>query len=94
VVLDEALDSVADGQNAILLNEVGGLALEEGLGGGGLVADHRIDHGDLLAVSGLDETGLYGDNLHVDVVATAGSLDILDFDELGHSQHSFLTHTC
>lgn len=93
MVFDEPLDSVADSQHAILLNEGGRIALEEGFGRCGLVGYHCIDHGDLLAVSGLNEAGLEGDNLDVDVVATAGSLDILDFDELGHSQHSFLTHT-
>jgi hypothetical protein len=85
VVLDESLDAVADGNNAILLDEVGSLTLEEGLGSSGLIGDNCIDHGDLLSVPGLDLARLCRHNLHIDVIATPGMLDILHFDELGHS---------
>ncbi len=94
MILDESLDTVADGHDAVLLDEGCCISFEEGLGGGGLIGHDDIDHRDLLAVSGLNEAGLEGDDLDVDVVSTAGGLDILHFDELGLCQDCFLTHTC
>ena len=83
MVLDESLDTVADGHHVVLFNQVRSLPLEKCLSRTGLVGKDCIHHRDLLSVPGLDEAGLSGDNLSVDVVSTSGGLYILHFDKLG-----------
>lgn len=97
MVLNETFESVADGDDVTLLDELGIFSLEECLGAGSLIGDDAVDHGDLLPVSGLDDFGLSADDLDVDIEATPVGLEVLDFDEFGLNQSFLLflfTHTC
>jgi hypothetical protein len=92
VILDEAFESIADGDDAVDLDEFGGVSFEEGLGGGGLVSDHAVDHSNLLSIPGVNLFGLCADDLHVHVEAASMSLQILNFHEFGLSQFFVLSH--
>lgn len=94
MILDKSFDSVSNGDHIILLDKVGRVSLEEGVGGGGLISDHTVDHGNLLAVTGIDLLAIDRDYLHVDVVTATGRFDILYFDELGLGEDWFFTHIC
>lgn len=86
VSLDKSDLSVSDGDHGTFLDELGILALEEGVGRCGLITNHSSHH-ILGLVFSLDV--LCADHLHVDVVAIATVLQIAHFDE-----HGFLKLCC
>lgn len=82
MVLDDSDPSVPDGDDCALLDEFGGLALEEGVGSASLISDDCSDKGALSVVAlGL----LHGDHLHKHVVAIPGVHEAVDLhkDRLG-----------
>ena len=94
LVLDESLEAVSDGNDIALLDDLSYVALEEGFGGSGLVGEDAVDHGDLEALFGVDNPGFCGQDLDVDVESATVSLKVLDLDEFGFNQLSFLSHIC
>ena len=55
VIFDEAFDSISDGDDVALLDEVGCVSFEEGLGGAGLICDDAVNHGYFESFFGFDE---------------------------------------
>jgi hypothetical protein len=83
VVLDDSDAAISDGDDGSLLDELGGLTLEEGVGGSGLVGDNCADEGGLAVVA----LGLFGlDDAHVDVVSVPGIHQAVDLHEGGFGQ--------
>ena len=93
-VLNESLDSVADGDDVVLLDEGSIVSLEEGLGRASLIGYHTVDHGDLGSLFGLDILSLERDHLHVHVVSAAGRLNLLHLNEPRLGKSFFVAHIC
>ena len=74
------------------MDEFGCITFEEGFGRASLVSNNTVDHGDFETFLGFDGLRISGDDFDVDVVSTAISLKIFDFDEFGFSQFFFLSH--
>ena len=83
MVLDDSDAAISDGDHGSLLDELGGLALEEGVGGSGFVGHNGADEGGLAVVTLV----LYGlDDAHVDVVSVPGIHQAVDLHEDWFSQ--------
>lgn len=84
--LNESDLSVADGNNSILLDQLGVVALEEGIGSGSLITDNSSDHVEgLVFVLGV----LCADDFHVDVVPIPTVLEGADLNKHWLLQFAF-----
>jgi hypothetical protein len=83
VVLDDSDPAVSDGDHRTLLDELGRIALEKGVGSSSLVGHHGT-HESGQAVVALGLLGL--DNAHIDVVAVPGINQAVNLHEGGNAQ--------
>jgi hypothetical protein len=83
VVLDDSDPAVADGDHCALLDQLGRLALEEGVRRSALVGNN-CTHKGALAVVALGLLGL--DDANIDVVAVSGIDEAVNLHEGGNGQ--------